>query len=140
MQTAQVYETTFQTLTKGRGGGKVVSVLAFYSDDTRSNPADAYSFSVQIVFEKNKNKQKRGRGWPIFLMKGKQCRLITIIIQDISMGLKQSTLSSLYSAPSSGKLKVIVVHWSIFYPPIKSRIYRSEKILLFTNMRPKIPQ
>ena len=28
----------------GRGGGQVVSVLAFYSDDPGSNPADAYSF------------------------------------------------------------------------------------------------
>ena len=39
----------------GRGGGQVVSLLAFYSDDPSSNPADAYSFSVQIVFEKNEN-------------------------------------------------------------------------------------
>ena len=36
----------------------MVSVLAFYSDNPSSNPADAYSFSVQIVFEKNENKQK----------------------------------------------------------------------------------
>ena len=28
----------------GRGGGQVVSVLAFYSDDPSSNPADAYIF------------------------------------------------------------------------------------------------
>ena len=55
--------------TLGRGGGQVVSVLAFYSDDPSSNPADAYSFSVQIVFEKNKNKQKRGRVGPFFLKK-----------------------------------------------------------------------
>ena len=48
------------------GGGQVVSVLAFYSDNPSSNPADAYSFSVQIVFEKNENKQKRGRGGPFF--------------------------------------------------------------------------
>ena len=50
---------------RGRGGGQVVSVLAFYSDDPSLNPADAYSFSVQIVFEKNENKPKRGRVWPI---------------------------------------------------------------------------
>ena len=37
------------------GGGRVVSVLAFYSDDHSSNPADTFSCSV---FEKNKNKQK----------------------------------------------------------------------------------
>ena len=47
----------------------MVSVLAFHSDDPSSNPADAYSFSVQIVFEKNENKHKRGRGWTIFLKK-----------------------------------------------------------------------
>ena len=51
----------------GRGGGQVVSVLAFYSDDPSSNPAEVYNFSVKIVIEKNKNKQKRGWGWPIFL-------------------------------------------------------------------------
>ena len=28
----------------GRGGGQVVSMLAFFSDDPSSNPADAYSF------------------------------------------------------------------------------------------------
>ena len=50
----------------GRGGGQVVSVFAFYSDDPSSNPADVYSFSVKFVFEKNENKQKRGQGWPIF--------------------------------------------------------------------------
>ena len=34
----------------GRGGrGQVVSVLAFYSDDPSSNPADAYSFTVKFV-------------------------------------------------------------------------------------------
>ena len=45
----------------------MVSVLAFYSDDPRSNPAEVYNFSVKIFIEKNENKQKRGRGWPIFL-------------------------------------------------------------------------
>ena len=50
----------------GRGGGQVVSALAFYSDDPSSNPADAYRFSVQIVFEKNENKQKKGRSWLFF--------------------------------------------------------------------------
>ena len=36
----------------GRSGGQVVSVLVFYSDNPSSNPADTYSFSVKIVFEK----------------------------------------------------------------------------------------
>ena len=56
---------------QGRGGGQVVSVLAFYSDNPSSNPADAYSFSVQIVFEKNENKQKEAGVGP-FLKKKKE--------------------------------------------------------------------
>ena len=44
-----------------RGGGQVVSVLAFYSDDPRSNLAEAYSFSLKFVFEKTKiNKTMSG--------------------------------------------------------------------------------
>ena len=39
-------------------GGQVVNKLALKSDDPSSNPADAYSFSVKILFEKNENKQK----------------------------------------------------------------------------------
>ena len=31
----------------GRGGGQVVSMVTFYSDDPSSNPADAYRFSVK---------------------------------------------------------------------------------------------
>ena len=50
----------------GRGGGQVVSVLAFYSEDPSSNPAEVYNFSVKIVIETNENKQKRVRGWPNF--------------------------------------------------------------------------
>ena len=42
----------------GRGGGQVVSMLTFYSDDPSLNPAEAYSFSSKIVFEKKENKQK----------------------------------------------------------------------------------
>ena len=40
----------------GRGGGLVVSVLAFYSDDSSSIPAEVYNFFCKIVVEKNKNK------------------------------------------------------------------------------------
>ena len=39
-----------------RSGGQVVSVLAFYSDNPSSNPAEAYSFFVQFEFEKNKKR------------------------------------------------------------------------------------
>ena len=49
----------------GRGGGQVVIVLAFYSDDPSSNPAEAYSFFCKIVFEKNENKQKEAGVGPL---------------------------------------------------------------------------
>ena len=49
----------------GRGGGQVVSVLAFYSDDTSLyravDPADAYIFSVKYAFEKDKKTKMRPR-------------------------------------------------------------------------------
>ena len=32
----------------GRGGGLVVSVLAFYSDDPSSNPVEAHSFCCKF--------------------------------------------------------------------------------------------
>ena len=53
----------------GRGGGQVVSVLALYSDDPSSNPADVYSYSVKFVFEKNENKQKDAGVGPLFKTK-----------------------------------------------------------------------
>ena len=64
----------------GRGGGQVVSVLAFYSDDPSSNPADAYSFSVQIVFEKNENKQKEAWVGPFFKNFQKLPNLATLVV------------------------------------------------------------
>ena len=42
----------------GRGGGQLVSVLAFYSDNPSSNPSDTYSFFCKFVFQKKENKQK----------------------------------------------------------------------------------
>ena len=47
----------------GRGGGQMVSMLAFYSDDSSLNPA------VKFVFEKNKNRQKEAGVGPFFLKK-----------------------------------------------------------------------
>ena len=44
----------------------MVSVLACYSDDLSSNPAEAYSFSVKFEFEKNENKQKEAGVGPFF--------------------------------------------------------------------------
>ena len=40
------------TLTLGRCGGQVVSMLVFYSHDPSLNPAQAYSFSVKFESEK----------------------------------------------------------------------------------------
>jgi len=37
----------------GRCCDQVVSVLAFSSNDLSSNPAEAYSFFVQFVFDRN---------------------------------------------------------------------------------------
>ena len=45
--------------TRDRGGDQVVSILAPYSDDPSSNPADIYSFSVKFVFEKDEKNKKR---------------------------------------------------------------------------------
>ena len=50
----------------GRGGGLVVSVLAFYSDDPSSIPAEVYNFFCKIVVEKNENKQKEAGIGPFF--------------------------------------------------------------------------
>ena len=36
----------------GRGGGQVVSMLAFYSDDPSSNSADGYSFLKRTKINK----------------------------------------------------------------------------------------
>ena len=47
----------------GHGDGcQVVSVLTVYFDGTSSNPAEAYSFSVKYVFEKNENTPKKRPG------------------------------------------------------------------------------
>ena len=43
----------------------MVSVLAFYSEDPSSNPAEAYSFFCNVVFEKNENKQKEAGVGPL---------------------------------------------------------------------------
>ena len=39
----------------GRGGGLVVSVLAFYSNDPSSNPAGVFNF----LYKKTKSNEKR---------------------------------------------------------------------------------
>ena len=54
---------------RGRGGGQVVSVLAFLSNNPSLIPAEVQNFSVKIVVEKNENKQKEAGDGPIFLKK-----------------------------------------------------------------------
>ena len=43
----------------GRGGGQVVSVLAFYSDDPSSNHAEVYNFPVNFLLKRTKINKKR---------------------------------------------------------------------------------
>ena len=46
-----------KNLVLGRGGGgQIVSVLTFYSNNPSLNPARVYNFSVKFVVEKNENK------------------------------------------------------------------------------------
>ena len=50
----------------GPVGGQMANVLAFYSDDSSSNPAWVYSLrSEKKVFENNEDKWKRDRNGPI---------------------------------------------------------------------------
>ena len=49
----------------GRGGdGQVVSMLALYSQNLSSNPAEAYNFCVKLLLKRTQI-NKRGRGWSI---------------------------------------------------------------------------
>ena len=48
----------------GRGGGLVVSALAYCSEDPSSNPA-----VYLILVRKDENERKGGRGWPVLLKK-----------------------------------------------------------------------
>ena len=49
----------------------MVSVLAFYSDDPSSIPAEVYNFFCKNIVEKNENKQKEAGVGP-FLKKNKK--------------------------------------------------------------------
>ena len=52
-------------LALGRGGGTVVNMLAFYSDNLSSNPAKVYNFDgVKIAFKRTKINRKRGGNCP----------------------------------------------------------------------------
>ena len=53
----------------GSGGGQVVSVLAFYSDDPSSNPAEIYNFSVKLLLKRTKINKKEAEVGPFFRRK-----------------------------------------------------------------------
>ena len=60
---APIVDIQTMTSSLGRGGGQVVSVLAFYSDDPSSNPAEVYNFSVKLLLKRTKiNKKEAGVG------------------------------------------------------------------------------
>ena len=46
-------------LRKGRGGGLVVSVLASYSNDPSSIPAEVYNFFCKLLLKRTKINKKR---------------------------------------------------------------------------------
>ena len=54
-------------LKERRGKGIAVNVLALYSIDPNSNPAQVYRFYVKVLLEKNW-KKKRGQNLPNFYM------------------------------------------------------------------------
>ena len=64
LQTAyRIYKINKQTVPNGSGGGQVVSVLAFYSDDPSLNPAEVYSFySVNCLKRTKINEKEAGDG------------------------------------------------------------------------------
>ena len=63
---------------RGRGGGgQVVSILVFYSDNPSSNPGEGYSFSEKIVFKKTNINKKR----PMLVDFLKKLQIILILIQ-----------------------------------------------------------
>ena len=51
-------ENKLESILLGRGGGRVVSVLPFYSEDLSSSPTVVKNLSVKLLFEKNENQQK----------------------------------------------------------------------------------
>ena len=71
----------------------MVSVLAFYSDDSSLNPAEVYVFSVKLWLKRTKI--KRGRGWPAFKKYGNIVKRHSLFLAQISGGLdRDSQISS----------------------------------------------
>ena len=74
-----------------RGGGPMVIVPAFYSDDQRLNPPKVYSFYCVNCLKRTKINKKR-RGWPIF--KGTQRKKSSPIYNFIYIQQNMSTYMS----------------------------------------------
>ena len=55
----------------GHGGGQVISVLAFDSDDPSSKLTEVNSFSVKFMFNRTKINKKGGQSWPILKIRTK---------------------------------------------------------------------
>ena len=49
-------------VTLGRGGGQLVSVLAFLPNDPISNPIEVYNFSVKLFLKITKKQKEAGAG------------------------------------------------------------------------------
>ena len=57
-----VFNIQRNELTLSLGGGLVVSLFAFYSDDPISNPSESYSFFCTML-KNNENKKRVGLGY-----------------------------------------------------------------------------
>ena len=87
------YNINYKTKSLGRGGGQVVSVLAFYSVDPCSNPANAYNFSPRFVFEKTENKQKEsgvGYNYLIVFISVSICIHVCLFLLSLSLSIDSS--------------------------------------------------
>ena len=71
-------ESLYNIFPMGCGGGLVVSVLAFYSDDPSSIPAEVYNFSVKLLLKRTKINKKRP-GLAQFFLKKKKKNIFPII-------------------------------------------------------------
>ena len=91
-----LFFSPFNNKNRGRrGGGQVVSMFAFYSDDPSSNLADAYNFFCNICVWKVKIKKKEA-GMVHFLKKIKNhWNLIAIAIDKISLKKTEWTINRL---------------------------------------------
>ena len=67
-----LYLTLLSKENSGRGGGLVVSVLAFHSDDLSTIHAEVYNFSVKFLLKRTKINKKRPGLTHFFLKKVKK--------------------------------------------------------------------